>query len=819
MANKQPKPPVKISPMARVRALLDQAKIWTEKNPQQAKVLIGIMLIGVPVCGTVLLTMAKQRPPKVAPVAPVVKIEEALEAYDAGDFRKARKLADKLRLVQPRPIPPSGPSFIHGAIAAQEADEFWGKDRKRYATLASKYLEEARSLGFPEDRVGEGLFLLGKSLATAGRLKDSRPILEEALQQDGVDSAEIHRLLSIAYRNGESPDPRRALEHISLYVQDESLDDATLWNGRLAEGELLWQLQEFERCGQVVEQIPPSASVFAQATTLRGRLLMDEARKLKQGLTPTDGPEPRLAVTHKYEEAIAVLRKAQIDPFDSEAVRKSMYLIGVCFLEMEDYRAALTQFIRTRDVYLDTPEGLSSGLQEADLLRDMDRHDDALAAYVRVLDAVGDPAEFVNSWIPLEEFRERIISAERYYSAAGQFERAIEIANHLSPLVSKARAIELSAEAHRQWARQLISQADTLTEPKASEARQQGRSLMRQAGRIYSELAQLEFSTRRYPDDLWQAAQCYLDGQDFSASVSAFEDYMKNELKARRPLALVGMGQALLALQRFDDALTSLNECVEYYGQDASSYKARWMAARAYIEKDDLESAEKLLRQNLNGEHLTPASKEWRDSLFTLGDLLASAGRYDEAIKTLEEAVNRYPDTREAISARYLIAESYCEAARAPQEKLLTDTIETTRAAHRRQIQQYLNSAIQYYEQVQLSLNRRQETMELSALEKANLRNSYFAIGAALFDLGRFEESIRAYSTATNRYQHDPEALEAFVQIASCYRRLNKPQEARGTIQQAKIVMNRIPENADFALATNYSRREWVELLDWLSTL
>ena len=38
----------------------------------------------------------------------------------------------------------------------------------------------------------------------------------------------------------------------------------------------------------------------------------------------------------------------------------------------------------------------------------------------------------------------------------------------LSPLLPRARAVELSAEANRQWARQLIAQAETLAEPKAS---------------------------------------------------------------------------------------------------------------------------------------------------------------------------------------------------------------------------------------------------------------------------------------------------------------------------------------------------------------
>ena len=64
------------------------------------------------------------------------------------------------------------------------------------------------------------------------------------------------------------------------------------------------------------------------------------------------------------------------------------------------------------------------------------------------------------------------------------------------------------------------------------------------------------------------------------------------------------------------------------------------------------------MQDNLSGEQLTPASKEWRDSLFALGDLLHVAARDAEAIPRLEEALERYPDAPQAIGARYLLADS-----------------------------------------------------------------------------------------------------------------------------------------------------------------
>ena len=83
----------------------------------------------------------------------------------------------------------------------------------------------------------------------------------------------------------------------------------------------------------------------------------------------------------------------------------------------------------------------------------------------------------------------------------------------------------------------------------------------------------------------------------------------------------------------------------------------------------------------------------------------------------------------------------------------------------------------------------------------------------------RYDDAIQAYSAATNRYQHDPESLEAYVQIASCHRRLGRPSEARGTLEQARVVLQRIRPDADFVRTTRLARQDWVQLLDWLRTL
>ena len=61
--------------------------------------------------------------------------------------------------------------------------------------------------------------------------------------------------------------------------------------------------------------------------------------------------------------------------------------------------------------------------------------------------------------------------------------------------------------------------------------------------------------------------------------------------------------------------------------------------------------------------------------------------------------------------------------------------------------------------------------------------------------------------------------LQAYVQIAACYRLLGRGAEARGTLEQARVVLARMKPETNFTKTTPYSRDEWTRLLTWLSAL
>jgi len=441
-----------------------------------------------------------------------------------------------------------------------------------------------------------------------------------------------------------------------------------------------------------------------------------------------------------------------------------------------------------------------------------------------------------------------MLQAYEHYAKAQEYELAIELTKSLPPMFPRQRSVRLRAQSQRAWADHLLARAADLPGSKAAPLQSLAREQLRKAGRSYALLANARRTTPEYSEHLRQSAECFLLGRDYEGAERMLNEYLKDPARSGRPQALVARGEARLALDKLDKSLTDFLECIEFHPKNPASYQARLLASKAYVERGNLDRARQLLLDNLHNEALTPESAQWRDSLFALGRLLHVEGNslakkepeksggadpakektkqwdralatHQEAIRRLSEAVKRYGDDPQVVTAHYLIAESHRQSARVPQMKLATATIRTVRDDLNRQTQKELNAALAAYDQLQELLNRRQEKTELTNMEKRTLRNCYFAKGAALFDLGRFSDAIQAYSTATNRYQHEPESIEAFVQIANCHRRLNRPDHARATVEQAKGVLQRIRKDADFTATTRYTREEWATLLDWLGQI
>ncbi|MGO8752363.1 MAG: tetratricopeptide repeat protein [Thermoguttaceae bacterium] len=740
-------------------------------------------------------------------------VEAALEALDGGRYDEARQLAEALRAEGAMESDSQGNlAFVFGALTMREAERADMPEKDRLLQSAAGYLETAHVRGFPRGREAEGSLLLAKCLYASNRFADARSVLRESLGLNQSKTAEIHFLFAGSYLNDAPPDLPKAWEENRLALADDTLPADQHPPALLQGADILLRMGKLSDCLAQLNAAPAGSASRSEAMLLRGQALLGEARLLKN---KANDAAAKRRITEQYQAAVTLFRQAQDNQTpDSVTAGKAMYLVGVCLMEQGDLQGAADQFERTRLLHPSTPEALAAVLQEALVLRRTHQEDESLAAFRRVLRSVANPERYRNPWFSLEELRNRILDACQQDLEARRYDRCLQLAQQFCPLFSTEQKTQTTAEIEQAWGRDLVKQTEHLPASRAEPVLRQAREHLRQAGARYARLAKMRIATREYPEDLWRSAANFVEGCDYRRAAPAFQQYLSNEVRQRQPEALLGLGESLLAIDRIDDGLRMLRKCIASYPQDAPACRARILAAGALLEQGNAAEAEKLLEENLGGQSLTPASKEWRDSLFALGRLLRVAGRYDEAIRRLDEAAHRYGDSPEGMETRFLLADCYHRQAGAEIGKLKQDVAERTKAERMQRVRGFQTAALNQYRQVQSQLMKRQETEELGPIEKAALRNSYFAVGGLLTDLGQYEAALKVFIAAANRYQNVPEALQAYLETARTYRRLHKADEARGTVAQAKLVLARLPPAAPFEVTTNYNRRQWTEVLE-----
>jgi tetratricopeptide (TPR) repeat protein len=764
---------------------------------------IGLTLAGAVAIGIMIFTH-KPRP------APLATLDEALDALDRGADAAARRLAERLEQQHDATMDEwGGPSFVLGAVAARQADAALERDKTEAFRKAAEYLEEAEKRGFPEGREADGRYLLAKCLYRAGRLCASRAAIKSAIEANPEKETELRGLLASAYLQGSPPELAKALAENQRNLAAKDLPEEAREEALVQRAKTLIRLGRFAECAAVLDKLPSNTNVRGEVLVLRGRLLRREAQTLKD-----KGPAIAAAVREKYQEAINAFRKAQgHDSNNYRVTSQAMYLIGLCQAELGDQQAALAQFTRTGRQFPESPDGLAAEFQAAELARRMKRDSEAVAAYRHVLAACTDPAEFHNPWFSLKELQDSVLVARRDYLGAKNFEPATQLSRLLAKLLPHGRAMELEADAHRSWGQYLLNDAEHLPTARAEVVRRQGRAEFRRAADLYARVARLEFTTRQYPDRLWQAVTAFMEGQDYRSGARLLEQYLRYEFRKRHPQALVELGAARLALGEWDKAVEAFRDCITYHPRDAAAYRARLLASRAWMEKGDAKQAEALLQDNLSGGTLAPASKEWRDSLFALGELLHAQGRYVDALRRLDEAVVRYPDVPQSLLARYLAADACRRNAQSLRQDLDKEPLASVRQSREAESRGLLQKALAGYQAVQEALARRDER-DLSAQERAMLRNARFAPGEIHCELGEYEQAVRAYTAAANRYPNTPEALDAYVQLSGVYRRMQKPAEARASLEQAKIALAHMTNDARFTDTTNFDRKQWGDALE-----
>lgn len=747
-----------------------------------------------------------------------ITLKAAYEALDRGRYEQARNIVGRLQNETEENLSFGGALFVLGVVKAKKADEEYSASRSRAMHLvASRYLQKALSIGVPAEREASAKYQLGRSLILGNRPREGIKVFEELGEEfdastDGVitpAAAERHALLTQAYLDSPNPRLRKALQHAKFAVGKAVGKPEELAEAMRAQADILLRLGQVDQASDLLGRVPvlttkkPSSQIV-----LEGRLAITTAQRM---------PETDPRRKQMFNEAIDLLREVQRnDTRASREARRAMYEIAVALEASGRKSAAANQFDRVSKQYGDTEVGIAAMLAEADLLRSAGRYDLALGGYRTALESVGNPTTYVNELLSLQDVRKRFLAAYQDFVDRERFEEAVSLIEQFDSLFEQGELVELRAKTEEAWGEALLRKSLLDDRWHARLTRKQGRRRLRAAGQAYEELARIRYATRFYTDDLWDSADCYFRGQSYSNTARTLKKYLHHEVRRRNSVALLRMGQSYLALREPEEAIEAFNECVEMYPRDAVVYQARLEDARAHQQMGKSKKALELLRANLTGEELTPSSPEWRDSLFAYGRLLYDLGDFETATSKLREAVERYPKDEQSMIALYTIARAHHLAAEIPKTRLKAAKTEAERQQNRKEMISQLEEAHRAYVDVQRLITL-EGYGESDPLHRTLLRNCYMMQGSVLFDLRRFEEARQAYANVSTMYQNEPFVLESFVKIANCFRRLNEPTKARGTLMQAKQVLKRLPADADFRIATNFTRQQWGLILDQMS--
>jgi tetratricopeptide (TPR) repeat protein len=800
-------PPPRASVAERIAALRD----WAGASRMRAGMVGGgLLLLVVATVGSWLflaqLTVARHVP----------TLDDVLQAYDREDYEGARVMV--VQMIEQGDLPTEelgGPLFALGAIKVAEAESQWSLQHQRSGyILASKYLLEARTIGFPPGRELEGMRLLGRSLIESGDIEKGTQVLEESLFQNPPDATQRHLTIANAYLLSSEPQLLKALEHIDNALADETLVGTERSEALLNRIDMLTGLQRFEEARETLSQILQTDKNRGQVLLTAARLDLAEARRsIDLNYASRDLP------ADLRNHILGIAQQLVKLPADSDTTEQALYLAGLAHVLAGDSLRAHEQFEQIRKRFSGSPVGIAASIAEGDLLRSQRNFEAAFTAYRRSLDALEDTRGYQNRLLPLGEVRQRMLAAHADFLAQHQFELARKILEQFHPLISRNRQLELQATTLSEWGNYLIANRSALDYQSAAS---QGRHHLREAGMVFEELARRRFATSRYPDEIWQSAESYFWGQSYTEAIRMFDEYLRNEPIKRNAQALLRLGQARLAQRDLRKGLEALEECIELHPNDASVFRARLDAAKAYRDLEDSRRAEQLLLSNLNDAGQSPASSEWRDSLFELGHLLYDEGRHAEAIERLQEAVERYPSAEQSRLATYLMGTSYHLVAEIPMKELDAAQTINEREKAAASAREHLLKSYEYLETVrkQISASGDPNSHDLSML-----RNCYMFEGDVLFNLGRVENSPQRYSDAMSAYSnvstlyHDhPFVLEPLVQIAACQRRLDQKVEARLRVKNALEFLERMPSDVDFRETTNLTRNEWELLLKEMLT-
>lgn len=323
---------------------------------------------------------------------------------------------------------------------------------------------------------------------------------------------------------------------------------------------------------------------------------------------------------------------------------------------------------------------------------------------------------------------------------------------------------------------------------------------------------------RRYADALWSAGDLFDRAGDQREAIQAFRIYAESmPSDPRHAEARFRMAEALRATGDFAAASDIYKNLIAEREGTAGVDIGAWAdashvpLAQAYIYDEDPSNdaeAEQLLARAIDGSMVGTGTELFRDALVELALLYDRTGRHERAIERLEEIVERYPEDRVVGLMTYRLGEAHRRLGD-EIEASLSDALPPATIGERTQrVIRHREEAVTRYQDAIEQISAKRD-VDRTRLEDLALRNAHFYTGDCLSDLERFDEAVRAYDLARDRYSGEAATLVALIQIVNAHMAQGDVLRARTANERARRFYLSLPDSAWEDPTLPMDRADW----------
>jgi len=459
---------------------------------------------------------------------------------------------------------------------------------------------------------------------------------------------------------------------------------------------------------------------------------------------------------------------------------------------------------------------------------------DSLAAFGELVGEL--VAGKTNPDVSIHTVTDSIMSRASARFDAGKMDETLDFTSLVEKLYPSdaipPEALALMAKAHRKAAEDLykateVGSARLLELARLDPAtREQVRQHLVAAGRYFKRHAdRISINDNAgFGKSLWMAADSFDNAGDPEQAIPLFSDFAKYfpgdrrqpEARFRLASAYQARGDYGMAEQHFSQLIA---DSVQQGGNVGPLGDESYVPlAQCYLLDADPSNdaqAEPLLVHVAEGHAGSTSSAQFRDALIELGRLRTAKNDYAGAIQLLDEAATRFPDWTQIDGVRYSLADALRQDARGILKTLSEAMPDAKRQALTAARAERLKRAVTLFDKARRSLESR-DPRRLSRLEQIQLRNSYFYGADCEFELKDYDNAIRHYDAAREKYSGDPASLVAMVQIVNAYIEQGDKQRAATAQERAQRFYKSLPLSVWADPNLPMSRQDWEK---WLKSM